>query len=68
MTTFTINEDFPKSEVEFHDRFSDPKACFEYLFQQKCLTGLSLKVAAMNNTGTVSVTFTFVPNVNINTR
>ena len=35
MTSFTINEDFPKSEIEFHERFSDPNACYEYLFHQK---------------------------------
>ena len=35
MTTFTINEDFPKSEIEFHEQFSDPNACYGYLFQQK---------------------------------
>ena len=31
MTKFTITEDFPKNEIEFDHRFSDPKAwldCF----------------------------------------
>ena len=35
MEAFTITEDFPKSEVEFDQRFSDPKACYAYLFAQK---------------------------------
>ena len=35
MTDFTITEDFPKSEIEFDQRFSDPKACYDYLFKQK---------------------------------
>ena len=32
MTDFTITEDFPKSEIEFDQRFLDPKACYDYLF------------------------------------
>jgi hypothetical protein len=43
MTTFTITEDFPKSEVEFHARFSDPKACYEYLFIKKWPNGFICK-------------------------
>ena len=35
MADFTITEDFPKNEIEFDKRFSDPKACYEYLFKQK---------------------------------
>jgi len=35
MTDFTITEDFPKSEIEFDARFSDPNACYDYLFKQK---------------------------------
>ena len=35
MKTFIITEDFPKSEIEFDLRFSDPKACHQYLFQMK---------------------------------
>ena len=35
MTEFTIAEDFPKSEIEFDQRFSKPEACFDYLFKQK---------------------------------
>ena len=31
MTDFTITEDFPKSEIEFDQRFSQPDACFDYL-------------------------------------
>ncbi|BBO88141.1 hypothetical protein DSCOOX_13210 [Desulfosarcina ovata subsp. ovata] len=33
MTDFTITEDFPRSEIEFDARFSDPDACYQYLFQ-----------------------------------
>ena len=43
MTTFTITEDFPKSEVEFHARFSDPKACYQYLFNKKWPNGFVCK-------------------------
>jgi hypothetical protein len=37
MTDFTITEDFPKSEIEFDQRFSDPKACYDYLFFCICI-------------------------------
>jgi hypothetical protein len=42
MTDFTITEDFPKSEIEFDQWFSEPKACYEYLFEQKWPTGFSI--------------------------
>ena len=35
MTDFTIAEDFPRSEIEFDARFSNPDACYAYLFQLK---------------------------------
>jgi hypothetical protein len=35
MTDFTIAEDFPKSEIEFDARFSNPDACYQYLFRLK---------------------------------
>ena len=35
MIDFTITEDFPKNEIEFDSRFSNPKGCYEYLFKQK---------------------------------
>ena len=35
MTNFTITEDFPKNEIKFDKRFSEPRACYDYLFQQK---------------------------------
>jgi hypothetical protein len=35
MTNFIITEDFPNLEIEFDARFSQPEACFEYLFKQK---------------------------------
>jgi len=41
MTDFKIVEDFPKSEIEFEDRFSTEKSCYEYLFQMKWPTGFS---------------------------
>ncbi len=43
MTDFTITEDFPKNEIEFDARFSDPKACYDYLFQQKWPDGFICK-------------------------
>ena len=43
MTDFTIAEDFPKNEIEFDQRFSKPKACYDYLFQQKWPDGFSCK-------------------------
>ncbi len=30
MKEFTITEDFPKSEIEFDLRFSNPSACYDY--------------------------------------
>jgi hypothetical protein len=44
MTNFTITEDFPKSEIEFDQRFSDPQACYEYLFQYKWPDGFECKI------------------------
>jgi hypothetical protein len=29
MKDFTITEDFPKNEIDFDKRFSDPAACYE---------------------------------------
>ena len=43
MTDFTITEDFPKSEIEFDQRFSNPDACYDYLFQQKWPDGFVCK-------------------------
>jgi hypothetical protein len=43
MTEFTIAEDFPKSEIEFDQRFSKPEACFDYLFKQKWPDGFVCK-------------------------
>ena len=43
MADFMITEDFPKSEIEFDQRFSDPTACYDYLFQQKWPTGFVCK-------------------------
>lgn len=35
ITEFTIKEDFPKSEIEFDQRFSNINACYEYLAKNK---------------------------------
>ena len=43
MEDFTITEDFPKNEIEFDKRFSDPNACYEYLFKQKWPNGFVCK-------------------------
>ena len=32
MQEFTITENFPQSEIEFDARFSNPSACYDYLF------------------------------------
>lgn len=41
MTEFTLTEDFPKSEIEFDQRFFNESACFDYLFKMKWPTGFS---------------------------
>jgi hypothetical protein len=46
MTDFTITEDFPKSEIEFDQRFSKPDACFDYLFNKNGPMALCAKNAA----------------------
>jgi len=43
MTDFTITENFPRSEIEFDARFSNPDACYEYLFQLKWPDGFVCK-------------------------
>jgi transposase-like protein/predicted RNA-binding Zn-ribbon protein involved in translation (DUF1610 family) len=43
MADFTISEDFPKNEIEFDKRFSDPQSCYDYLFQQKWPDGFTCK-------------------------
>jgi hypothetical protein len=43
MTNFTITEDFPKNEIEFDERFSNPKVSYDYLFRQKWSTGFICK-------------------------
>lgn len=39
MNEFTITEDFPKSEIEFDQRFSNIDACYEYLARIKWPNG-----------------------------
>ena len=41
MTEFIILEDFPRSEIEFDQRFSNESECFNYLFKMKWPTGFS---------------------------
>jgi len=41
MTEFTLTEDFPKSEIEFDQRFFNESACFDYLFKMKWPDGFS---------------------------
>ena len=52
MKDFTITEDFPKNEIEFDKRFSDPAACYDYqyLFKLKWPNGFICN-AATGNTG-----------------
>ncbi len=51
MTEFTITEDFPKNEIEFDQRFSNPKACYDYLLKQNGQMALSVTNVAIVNTG-----------------
>ena len=44
MNTFTIREDFPKSEIEFDKRFSDIEKCYDYLLQTIWPDGFSCKL------------------------
>ena len=39
MKNFTIHEDFPKSEIEFDQRFSHIDACYDYLAQNRWPNG-----------------------------
>jgi len=39
MADFTIHEDFPKSEIEFDQRFSRVDACYEYLAKARWSDG-----------------------------
>ena len=48
MKEFTITEDFPKSEIEFDARFSDPNACYDYLFTIKWPSGFLCKKCGNN--------------------
>ncbi|MBW1866232.1 MAG: IS1595 family transposase [Deltaproteobacteria bacterium] len=43
MRDFTITEDFPNNEIDFDKRFSDTKACYDYLFKQKWPNGFICK-------------------------
>ena len=39
MIDFMMHEDFPKSEIEFDQRFSDPDTCYEYLAKTRWPNG-----------------------------
>ena len=39
MIDLTIKEDFPKSEIEFDQRFSNIDACYDYLAQNRWPNG-----------------------------
>jgi hypothetical protein len=67
MTEFTITEDFPRSEVEFHECFSDPRACYAYLLNKKGQTALFVKGAIIISTGSVGEICTSALNANIST-
>jgi hypothetical protein len=43
MTDFTTTENFPKNEIEFDERFSNPTNCYDYLFKQKWPNGFICK-------------------------
>jgi len=49
MTEFTITQDFPENEIEFDKRFSDPKACYDYLFNHKWPNGIICKKCGHSN-------------------
>lgn len=46
MQEFIIDEDFPKSEIEFDQRFSNPNACYDYLFSFKWPDGFECQKCA----------------------
>ena len=49
MKDFTITEDFPRSEIEFDLRFSNPTACYDYLFAIKWPSGFICKKCQNGN-------------------
>ena len=58
MTAFYINDDFPKSEIEFDRRFATEGACYDYLFRLKWPTALCAASVGINLTGLAQNTFT----------
>lgn len=48
MTDFTITEDFPNSEIEFDQRFSNIDACYAYLARAKWPDGFSCEKCGCN--------------------
>lgn len=49
MKDFTITEDFPRSEIDFDSRFSDLKACYDYLLALKWPNGFICKKCENDN-------------------
>ena len=49
MNEFVIMEDFPKSEIEFDQRFLDPSTCYQYLFTMKWPHGFRCRKCAYQN-------------------
>jgi len=64
MRDFTITEDFLKNEIEFDQRFSDPKAWYHYLSDKNGPMALSVVNAVMTNTGSVHAICIFAKTVN----
>jgi len=48
MTEFTIKEDFPKSEIDFDQRFSSIDACYAYLAQNRWPDGFICEKCGCN--------------------
>ena len=67
MTDFTIADDFPRSEIEFDARFSNPDACYDYLLISNGPMDLPVSDAAMISTGSARESCTFAPTVSSRT-
>ena len=65
MKEFNITEDIPKSEIEFDLRFSNPNACYDYLFSLKWPNALSVRNVKTKVIGLVKDNSISVPNVSI---
>ena len=63
MTDFTITEDFPKNEIEFDQRFSNPKTVTIICSNKNGQMDLSVKNVAIPNTGLAQEIFISAPSV-----